>query len=115
MRYCVRCGKEFSPKNKTHAICSDQCRRALRGYEYRTNRAKALHRDEYTCTEEDCTEQNSLECHHKKPLSNAGDNSLGNLQTLCKEHHKARHQQLRVGARIENEARRGDEEYHRAA
>jgi 5-methylcytosine-specific restriction endonuclease McrA len=111
MRQCVRCGKDFQPLSKVHAICSDECRRALRGHEYRTNRAKALHRDGYRCTE--CEGTNALECHHKKMLSQGGDNSLNNLQTLCQLHHRLEHRRMRLEVAIEDEAdRRTEKRYY---
>ncbi len=110
MRNCVNCNQAFTPKSKVHSICSDECRRALRGYEYRTNRAIALHRDGFKCTECGCTD--ALECHHIKMLSQGGDSSVSNLQTLCQPCHKAVHKAMRMEARIEDGR---SEEYDYAA
>ncbi len=48
-------------------------------------------RDGYICTEEGCNATSELDCHHKHALCTGGDNSLGNLQTLCRKHHRAKH------------------------
>ena len=84
-----KCGKAFEPRSIVHAFCSDECRKALRGSEYRKARELALIRDGYACTECGCAD--NLECHHITPLCKGGDNSLKNLQTLCRKHHKAKH------------------------
>jgi 5-methylcytosine-specific restriction endonuclease McrA len=89
MRDCVQCGHQFEPVRDVHFFCSDQCRKAARGTEYRKQRALALMRDSHSCTECDATDL--LECHHKLPLCYGGDHSLGNLQTLCRKCHKANH------------------------
>lgn len=84
-----KCGQTFDTKSIIHAFCSEACRKAARGTEYRHNRELAMIRDGYTCTECDVTE--GLECHHILPLCQGGGNSLSNLQTLCKGHHRAKH------------------------
>jgi 5-methylcytosine-specific restriction endonuclease McrA len=89
MRKCVQCGAEFETKRDVHFFCSDDCRKAARGSDYRKARALALLRDGYACTE--CSSEDNLECHHKHPLCYGGDHSLGNLQTLCRPCHKAKH------------------------
>lgn len=89
MQECVYCHKPFQPKNRAHAICSDACRRAMRGTEYRKQRELALYRDGNACTE--CGSTDNLECHHIQWLSKGGDHSLENLQTLCRPHHRAKH------------------------
>src|SRR5438876_12456858 len=83
-----RCKRAFEPKSHIHAFCSDACRKAIRGTEYHKAREIALYRDGHACTE--CGATEALECHHKTPLCKGGDNSLGNLQTLCRTH-KAKH------------------------
>src|SRR5215204_2498601 len=90
-RNCEHCGQAFSPVSKIHAFCSDACRKAVRGSDYRRARAKALFRDGYTCTEADCAATTSLEFHHITPLCQGGDLSLDNLQSLCHTHHRAKH------------------------
>lgn len=94
MRDCVQCGKRFEAKCDWHSFCSDTCRKAARGTDYRRNRGLALRRDDYTCTE--CQSIDYLECHHRKPLYLGGDHRLSNLQTLCRSCHKAKHRTWRV-------------------
>ena len=93
MRDCVLCAKPFEPKRDVHFFCSDECRKAARGSDYRKARALALLRDGYACTE--CTSEDNLECHHKQPLCYGGDHSLSNLQTLCRPCHKEKHRNWR--------------------
>lgn len=38
-----------------------------------------------------CAETRFLHIHHKKPISEGGDNDLSNLELLCSGHHKVRH------------------------
>ncbi len=84
-----KCGMTFEARSMIHAFCSDFCRKAVRGTEYRKARELAFIRDGYACTECDATD--TLECHHMQPLCCGGDNSLKNLQTLCHTHHRAKH------------------------
>jgi 5-methylcytosine-specific restriction endonuclease McrA len=110
-----KCGRNFEPKSIIHAFCSNECRKAIRGSEYRKAREFALIRDGYACTE--CGSEEHLECHHINPLCKGGDNSLKNLQTLCRQHHKAKHRSWKEDA-IQNETRQGlirSEEYDYAA
>lgn len=68
-----------------------------RGAEYQKNRAKALERDEYRCV--DCgvkvgkksDDIPTAYVHHIAQISDRGSNEMGNLVTLCKEHHHERH------------------------
>lgn len=90
-RKCRYCGQDFAAVSKIHTFCSDKCRKAIRGNDYRKARARALFRDGHTCTEEGCSENTKLECHHKKPLYLGGDHSLENLQSLCHHHHRQKH------------------------
>lgn len=101
-----KCGNSFHAKSIIHAFCSDECRRAVRGAQYRKNRELAFIRDGYACTE--CSGTEHLECHHIAPLCKGGDNSLKNLQTLCRAHHKAKHRSWKETARKE-EGRTADE------
>ncbi len=94
MRNCVKCGAEFEPKRDIHYFCSDKCRRAARGSEYRKNRSLVMLRDGYACTE--CESIDHLECHHKQPLYLGGNHSLKNLQTLCRKCHKQKHRNWRM-------------------
>lgn len=53
-------------------------------------------RDEGQCTYYDkqgrrCSSRRFLETHHKKPVSQGGDNSFDNLRLLCSGHHKVCH------------------------
>lgn len=109
MRPCrnPQCEQLFSPVSSIHSFCSDHCRRAVRGSEYRKAREVALYRDEYACTE--CGSGEKLECHHILPLCQGGDNSLDNLQTLCHKHHKAKHKSWKE-ATIANEYKAGNRE-----
>src|SRR5687767_12783288 len=88
------CGQSFEARSIIHAFCSEGCRKAARGSEFRNNRELALIRDGYACTQ--CGAENPLECHHIEPLCLGGDNSLDNLQTLCKPCHKAKHKNWRT-------------------
>lgn len=103
-----KCGMSFEAKNMIHAFCSDACRKAIRGTEYRKAREMAFIRDGYTCTECDAIE--CLECHHRLPLCQGGDNSLKNLQTLCHKHHRAKHKSWKVGIAYEPRRTRGEGE-----
>src|SRR3954454_2485715 len=89
MQKCVYCKQDFEPKSDIHAFCSDACRKAARGADYRKARLLALLRDGYACTE--CAASDHLECHHKTPLCKGGDHRLNNLQTLCRRCHQAKH------------------------
>lgn len=92
MQKCVNpnCSNEFEPKSRIHRYCSDKCRRAARGREFRWAREIALDRDEHTC--QDCGAQDCrLEVHHIQPLCMGGTNKLYNLVTLCTRCHKAIH------------------------
>jgi 5-methylcytosine-specific restriction endonuclease McrA len=110
LRQCKnpKCGAAFEAKSMIHAFCSDACRKALRGTEYRKARELAFIRDGYTCTECDATD--ILECHHMKPLCQGGDNSLKNLQTLCHKHHKAKHTSWKGVLAYEPKPRRRESE-----
>jgi 5-methylcytosine-specific restriction endonuclease McrA len=92
-RQCVQCGDSFQAKREEHAFCSEKCRRAARGSDYRRNRDLALRRDDYECT--DCGSELLLECHHRKPLYLGGNHDLSNLQTLCRSCHKQIHREWR--------------------
>lgn len=92
-RQCVQCGNTFKAKREDHAFCSEPCRRAARGADYRRNRELALRRDDYACTE--CSSDDHLECHHREPLYLGGDHSLTNLQTMCRKCHQQKHREWR--------------------
>lgn len=96
MKQCAnpKCHTFFTPKSVAHSFCSDECRRSVRGSDYRKARLVALLRDGYACTE--CGLADQLECHHKQPVSKGGDHSLSNLQTLCRKCHKTKHRKWRV-------------------
>jgi 5-methylcytosine-specific restriction endonuclease McrA len=116
MKQCANpsCDNEFTPRTHIHSFCSDECRRAVRGSEYRRQRARALLRDGFACTECQIAEAESehpLECHHKQPLCKGGDHSLGNLQTLCRTCHKEKHKTWREHGKGQEES----EVYHYAA
>ena len=53
-----------------------------------SQRARVLKRDNYQCVI--CSSTIALEVDHKRALMNGGDNSLGNLATLCKACHTAK-------------------------
>jgi 5-methylcytosine-specific restriction endonuclease McrA len=92
MQKCVnpKCNNQFEPKSRIHRYCSDQCRKAARGREYRWAREIALERDSHTC--QDCGAHDCrLETHHIQPLCMGGTNKLYNLVTLCVRCHKAIH------------------------
>ena len=96
-----KCNNEFTPRSCAHSFCSDACRKAARGSDYRRARAEALFRDEYACTE--CGSTEYLECHHKRPVSRGGNHSLSNLQTLCRPCHKQKHKSWRLYGYSESE------------
>ena len=102
-----RCGAKFEAKSLIHAFCCDACRKAVRGTEYRKARELAFIRDGYTCTECDAVEK--LECHHVMPLCQGGNNSLKNLQTLCRKHHKAKHKSWKGVTAYEPRERESEE------
>ncbi len=39
-----------------------------------------------------CINRRWLDVHHRKPIAKGGDNSLENLVTLCKAHHRLQHE-----------------------
>ena len=45
----------------------------------------------YDASGERCSSKRFLEIHHKKPISQGGDNSVDNLRLLCAGHHKVCH------------------------
>lgn len=116
---CVKCGKPFKPRCEGHALCSDKCRRAIRGNEYRRQRARALYRDNFTCTEPNCTSTDQLECHHLISINQGGTHELDNLSTKCHIHHTEIHHQMRQVAKANKEAAkheaRGGTGYREAA
>ena len=58
--------------------------------QWRKVRLKVLDRDGWKCTQ--CTKAGRAEVHHIKPLENGGAvYALGNLQTLCRGCHIAKH------------------------
>ena len=119
MRPCrnPKCGKMFEPVSEIHSFCSDHCRHAVRGSEYRKARAVALYRDAYTCTE--CGETGNLQCHHILALYRGGNNRLDNLQILCRQCHRAKHKTWKEvivpNEQGEQGEPRGSEVYHHAA
>ena len=48
-------------------------------------------RDSGKCAQEGCDQQRWLDIHHIIPVSQGGQNTLGNLTTLCRGHHKMEH------------------------
>lgn len=62
-----------------------------------SQRERVLKRDGYQCII--CGSRSNLEVDHKRALMNGGDNSLGNLATLCDECHK-------IKTRMDNSLRR---------
>src|SRR5690242_17940114 len=99
---CVHCGETFQAKCKTHSYCSPECRRAIRGTEWRQARQVALFRDEHRCTI--CGSEEHLEVHHIQPLSMGGTHATENLTTLCHKHHVEAHRKLRRQQRQREEA-----------
>ncbi len=112
-RKCRYCGETFHPVSKTHSFCSDACRKAIRGNDYRKARARALFRDRFTCTEPGCDVADHLECHHIHPLYLGGNHSLDNLQTLCHKHHRAKHRTWKE-VELPDERRESEVYYHAA-
>ena len=71
-----------------------------RKFQRKPIRASVIHqvhlRDEGQCTYYDkqgkrCSSKCFLEVHHKRLVSQGGDNSVDNLQLLCSGHHKVCH------------------------
>lgn len=90
MKNCVQCGIQFQAKSVVHSFCSDKCRRAARGKNWRTIRNLILARDSYTC--QDCKATDiKLEVHHLLALALGGDNRIQNLLALCVPCHRKRH------------------------
>lgn len=106
-----KCGQLFTARSSVHAFCSEHCRKAVRGSEYRKAREVALYRDEYKCTQ--CGSEEHLETHHILPLYQGGGNSAANLQTLCKTCHKEKHRSLKAYERNEGQGE-GEGYYHAA-
>jgi 5-methylcytosine-specific restriction endonuclease McrA len=104
------CGKTFEARSIIHAFCSEECRKAVRGTEYRKARELAFIRDGWACT--DCDADRTLECHHIEPLCLGGDNSIDNLQTLCRKCHRGKHKNWRAAYEESKEvkdSRQGEE------
>lgn len=97
MATCVICGQQFQAKRAGHKICSDECRKQARGWDYRQARAQAIYRDGFRCQQ--CHAEGRLECHHIKPVSEGGDHRLSNLKTLCHGCHVQEHRRMRAEAR----------------
>lgn len=94
------CTNVFAPKNAQHGFCSETCRRAARGSQWRQVRKAALRRDSHTC--QDCkAAECRLEVHHLVPLCKGGDNKLYNLLTLCVICHRSRHRTWKQALRKE--------------
>lgn len=115
MRPCrnPKCGQMFTPKSGIHSFCSDSCRRSVRGSEYRRARQIALYRDEFVCT--GCADTNNLETHHRQPLCMGGDNSVANLQTLCRACHKTKHRSWKEAIRHYDNRGHGESQEHNYA
>jgi len=64
---------------------------------YEALRQAVLKRDGWRC--QSCGTMSNLEVHHKQFLSHSGDDSEGNLITLCTECHDAIHHNVRVKGR----------------
>lgn len=54
-------------------------------------RKKTLERDGYECQNCGRGKSHNLEVHHVVPIKKGGSNKISNLQTLCKDCHKAIH------------------------
>src|SRR5687767_10843264 len=90
MKSCMQCGTEFKAKSVVHSFCSDKCRRAARGSNWRTIRNLILARDSHTC--QDCKVTDvRLDVHHLLALALGGDNKVQNLVALCVPCHRKRH------------------------
>src|SRR4051812_2924536 len=89
MRVCRYCKGEFEPKCSTQFFCSPKCRAAIRGGNWKSQRAAALKRDSEECQE--CHTSGQLDVHHILPLYLGGTHALDNLISLCRTHHKEKH------------------------
>lgn len=104
IKQCPVCGKEFELKqtHRTQKYCCAECRKKaerLYGHKRETdlvykdkvrfdgNRAKALERDEYTCTI--CGAKKDLVVHHIdcSGQTDEPNNDVDNLTTLCRRCH----------------------------
>ena len=67
----------------------------LSGHRWERARRACFDRDDWRCRR--CGKPGKLEAHHPVPLSEGGDPYvLDNLETVCKECHKASHRRLRT-------------------
>src|SRR5687768_9925194 len=97
MKNCLQCNTEFKPRSCAHTFCSQKCRRAARGSNWRTIRNLILIRDKHTC--QDCKAEGvKLEVHHLIALALGGDNQIENLLALCVCCHRKRHKTWRITA-----------------
>lgn len=122
---CVECAKVFRKRlseinrSNTHGcrhMCSLACRNANTskllggdgswivggkykaqprkyGKDWREAKAFTLARDEYACQQ--CDAKDHLEVHHWEPYSISFNNCPDNLVTLCRDCHKAKHEEYR--------------------
>ena len=88
-RKCRHCKQMYQPRTQGQGFCSSKCNNAARQGKYPAQRKAALARDGYGCQE--CAATDALECHHIEPRAQGGTHALTNLQTLCRDHHKAKH------------------------
>ncbi len=89
-RNCRTCNKNFQPKNSVQAYCSKACRKSIRSSsEWKWNRAAALHKAGYKCSE--CQATGMLHVHHIMPLYLGGSHKATNLQVLCPPCHYNKH------------------------
>lgn len=109
--HCKWCGKKIEDKRRRTFCCDEHARKFGNATVWHRGRdaysTRILYRDNFTCQRcgefhADRSEFNvpipvsdgSLEVHHIVPVSEGGDDSPGNLVTLCHECHKAVHREL---------------------
>ena len=109
--YCKWCGKKIEDKRRRTFCCDEHARKFANATVWYRGRdaysTRILYRDNFTCQR--CGEfhadrsefgvpipvsDGTLEVHHIIPVSEDGDDSPGNLTTLCHECHKAVHREL---------------------
>jgi|APSaa5957512622_1039677.scaffolds.fasta_scaffold47745_2 5-methylcytosine-specific restriction endonuclease McrA len=99
IRHCPDCGKaetgagEISQKDLEKAYCDAQVLENGRNKSTirPSVRREVMNRDNYTCHGQGCSSKRYLEVHHKIPRSMGGNNSIGNLITLCSACHSMVH------------------------
>ncbi|MCP4143808.1 MAG: HNH endonuclease [bacterium] len=99
IRHCPECEKaetgagEISQNDLEKAYCDAQVLENGRNKATikPSTRREVMSRDNHTCQGQGCSSKRYLEIHHKIPRSQGGNNSIGNLITLCSACHSMVH------------------------